>query len=56
MIKEEIYKLCKKLNISDYRDILEDSNIINEQPSLSLGPPWYPGSKYGTISIKNFKF
>ena len=52
---KDLYKLCKKLNIIKYMNTLKNSNNIKENSSFSIGPPWYPGSKYGTISVKDFK-
>ena len=54
-ITPEIYKLGKKLGLNkmDINIVLVNTN--NKQTSLSLGPPWYPGNRYGVISIKKFK-
>jgi len=52
----EFYKLGNKigLNKKDIKNVLENPNIKIEQPSLSIGGPDYPGTYYGTISIKDF--
>lgn len=52
--KTEIYGLGNKLglNNTDIENILVNSNP--EQVSFSAGPCWYPGGRYGTISIKDF--
>ena len=56
MEKENLYKLGEKLGLSkkDFDDILKNSNNRKEQLSFQIGPPWYPGTKYGTISINDF--
>ena len=53
----ERIKLGKKLDLDkkDIDQLLNDIPPRNEQPSLSLGPPWYLGGYYGTISINGFK-
>ena len=50
----EIYKLGNKLGLNkiDIDIVLVNSN--NEQTSFSIGPGWYPGGRYGAISIKEF--
>ena len=54
----KIYNIITDLGINkhDLEFILKNSNPKSETSSMSLGPPWYPGSRYGTISIKEFKF
>ena len=54
-IKYKIIQLGKTVGLkkSDVKLILNTS--ANNQTSFLLGPPWYPGTKYGTISIKEFK-
>ena len=43
------------LNKHDLEFNLKNSNPASEISHFSLGPPWYPGGRYGTISIKEFK-
>jgi len=54
--KENLYKLGEKLGLAkkDFDDILKNTDSRKEQSSFSVGPPWYPGTKYGTISINDF--
>ena len=54
--KENLYKLGKKLGLAkkDFDDILKYTGSRKEQSSLSIGPTWYPSTKYGTISINDF--
>ncbi len=49
----KIYKLGNKLGLSniDIENIIENSSL--EQVYFSSGPPWYPGNRYGTVSIKD---
>ena len=53
----KLYKLIYKvgLNKKDFDNILKNSNNSNEHLSYSIGPPWYPGTKYGTISVNDFQ-
>lgn len=55
MPKKKLYKLGEKLGLAkkDFDDILKYTVSRKEQPSFSIGPPWYPGTKYGTISIND---
>ena len=55
-IKYKIYELGNKLGLNkdDLDFVLKDFNAVSGQVSLSIGPPWYPGGRYGTISIKDF--
>ena len=50
----EIYELGNKIGLSkkDINIILLNSNT--EQASYSIGPGWYPGLRYGALSIKEF--
>ena len=50
---DNLLRIARMLNIRD-EDILNLFNSRKEQISLSIGPIWYPGTKYGTISINNF--
>lgn len=51
-----IYNLGNQLGLNnDEIDFLiVDTNNQTEQSSLSMGPFIYPGTHYGTISIKDF--
>ncbi len=53
--KLKIHQLGKMvgLNKNDITQVLSDT--VYEQISLSSGPSWYPGGRYGTISIKEFE-
>jgi len=42
------------LSRSDIILMLKDTKSINEQNSLSIGPPDYCGAFYGTVSIIDF--
>ena len=55
-MKRKIYGLGIKLGLSkkDINDIMKDTSMGDEQTSFSLGPPGYPGSFYGTVSINDF--
>ena len=53
-----IYELGNmiELNIKDINSVLNDRLLIDEQLSLTAGPPPYNGGGfYGTISIKDFQ-
>ncbi len=51
----KIYEFADKLGIQKNEvDLIIDKNFENEKIFLSIGPPWYPGGHYGTISIKDF--
>lgn len=52
---KSIYNLGKKvgLNNNDISYILKNTNTPIEQVSISTGPD-YPGTWYGTVSIKDF--
>ena len=54
-IENKIYEIGKTLGLkkNDINFIFNPS--VSKQASLSLGPIWYPGSRYGAISIKEFK-
>ena len=56
MSRKKLYKLAMelKLNKKHIEEIFNHINYQNEKLSITSGPPWYPGSKYGTISIKEF--
>jgi len=52
--KHEIKQLGKMLGL-DKNDInLVLNSTTNEPTSFSIGPSWYPGLRYGVISIKDF--
>ena len=52
---QKINKLGKMigLNENDITSMIKES--INEKYYFSTGPSWYPGGRYGTISVKDFK-
>jgi hypothetical protein len=54
--KENLYKIGNKLGLlkKDVKDILNSNGNGRERAYFSMGPSWYPGTKYGTISIKEF--
>jgi len=59
MEKDFAYKLYQlgntmSLNKKDINLILNENNKLQEQTYFSAGPNWYPGGRYGTISIKEF--
>jgi hypothetical protein len=54
-IKQEIHKLGKMIGLNENDIALMLNDSINEQYYFSTGPPWYPGGRYGTISINDFK-
>jgi hypothetical protein len=52
-----LYMLGIELGLTknDIDQIIQDIPRTNDCPSLSLGPPFYPGGgRYGTVSIKDF--
>jgi len=51
----KIYEIADKLGIQKKEaDSLLDKNFENEKIFLSIGPSWYQGAHYCTISIKDF--
>ena len=50
----EIYELGNKLGLSkiEIDSVLLNSNA--EQAFYSIGPSWYPGLRYGALSINDF--
>jgi hypothetical protein len=56
-MKRKICGLGIKLGLSkkDINDVMKDTSMGDEQTSFSLGPPGYPGSFYGTVSINDFE-
>ena len=52
----KIYKLGNKLglNKNEINIMVDKQDFIQEQTSFSFGPSWYPGNRYGTISIHDF--
>ena len=56
-MKRKIDGLGLKLGLSkkDINYIMKDTSMGDEQTSFSLGPPGYPGSFYGTVSINDFE-
>ena len=52
-IENNLLRIARILGIGN-KDILNSFNSRTEQPSFSVGPSWYPGAKYGTISINDF--
>ena len=57
-IKFELIKFGKKLGLNkkDIDNMLIEADPRNEQTSFSLGPPWYCGGYYGTVSINEFQY
>jgi len=55
--QSQITELGRQLGLSveQIYSILIDAPHGTEPASLSLGPPHYPGSFYGTVSINDFK-
>jgi hypothetical protein len=53
---KDFYKLINQvgLNKKDFDDFLKNPNKNNKHLSYSVGPPFYPGTKYGTISVNDF--
>ena len=52
-----LYGLGIKLGLTknDIDQIIQVAPRTSDPPSLSLGPPFYPGGgRYGTVSIKDF--
>ena len=58
MDKLAIYNLGNKLRLNnkEIRRLLNNNNKAKQQSVLTIGPwpPSYPGTHYGTISIKDF--
>jgi hypothetical protein len=56
-INRKIYDVGQKigLNKKDINNMLNNTQSINEQTSLAAGPPAYPCTLYGTISIKDLQ-
>lgn len=56
-IISKIHKLGSKLglNKNEIDTMINKQEFIQEQTSFSFGPPFYPGNRYGTISIKEFE-
>ena len=55
--KCNIYLLVDKLGLNPNEiNKIMNKKVVSEQISFSNGPPWYPGGKYGTISINEFLF
>ena len=56
MKEKNIFKLGEKLGLKndEINLLLEENNKKNEQSLTSMGPFDYPGTHYGTISIKDF--
>ena len=52
----EVYKLGNKLglNKNDVDFALENPHAEIEKTYSSTGPTWYPGGRYGSISITEF--
>ncbi len=44
------------LTSEQIHSIMDNTPHSTEPVSLSLGPPHYPGSFYGTVSLNDFKF
>ena len=42
------------LNNNEIKSLIVKTNNDSEQSTLSMGPFIYPGTHYGTISIKDF--
>ena len=57
MDKSKIYNLGKQLglNNNEIRTILNNNKETKQNTALTIGPwpPSYPGTHYGTISIKD---
>jgi len=53
----KIYLLGEKIGLTkeDINTALLNLNKKPEQIYFSNGPPWYPGGRYGTISINEFQ-
>jgi hypothetical protein len=58
MKKRNITELGKQLGLSteQIHSVMDNGPHSTESISLSLGPPHYSGSFYGTVSINDFKF
>ncbi len=51
----EIYRIAYKLGLQKNEVyLISNSESENEQILLEPGPPLYPGTHYGTISINDF--
>ena len=52
----QVYKLGNKLglNKNDVDFVLENPHADIEKAYSSIGPPIYPGTRYGSISITEF--
>jgi len=60
MKKDIIYQIFNLgsqlgLNKNEIKNIIHKQESIKDQISFSSGPPFYPGGRYGTISIKEFQ-
>lgn len=55
--KKNIAELGKQLGLSteQIHSVMDNGPHSTESVSLSLGPPHYPGSFYGTVSLNDFK-
>jgi hypothetical protein len=55
-MKNRIYRIGIDLGLGekDIDSLMSKSMIENENAYFSFGPPRYPGSFYGTVSIKDF--
>jgi hypothetical protein len=52
--KNQIKQLGKMLGLNNNDINIALNNKIKEHTSYSMGPSWYPGNHYGTISVKDF--
>ena len=52
-IDNKLLRISRMLDLRN-EDVLSILNNRKEQISFSIGPIWYPGTKYGTISIDDF--
>jgi hypothetical protein len=51
----EIYRIANKLGLQRNEVyLISNSETENKQIFLETGPPLYPGTHYGTISINDF--
>jgi len=53
-LKFEIYQIGKSLGLEENQINLIMESKTPEKIILSFGPSWYPGGRYGTISIYDF--
>ena len=55
-IISKIYKHGNKLGLNkkEINIIINKQEFAQEQTLFSSGPPFYPGNRYGTISIHDF--